>query len=264
MSSRSSTPGFPTGHDSSDSSPPPDSNIDHAHSLAYWNDIPATVDGMLGGFPQVSRIDLQGSKAFFAKTKRLLSTDPSLTSSSSTSQQPKLDEKLPRGVDCGAGIGRVTEGFLREVCTTVDAVEPVAKFSSVLRANREKAGPDAVPGDVYTLGLEDWVPERQYDLVWVQWCAGHLTDQQFVAFLRRCCACLTRGGFVVVKENTTGEGVEGDDFDEEDSSVTRTEGKFLSLFAEAGMRVFATELQVGFPRRLGLLPVRFFALRPVE
>ena len=30
----------------------------------YWREIPSTVDGMLGGFPQVSTIDANGSKNF--------------------------------------------------------------------------------------------------------------------------------------------------------------------------------------------------------
>lgn len=262
--SRSLISDYPTDHDNS---PPPDANIDHAHSIAYWNNVPATVDGMLGGFPQVSRIDLQGSKAFFAKMKRLLSSEVSTqapspnTRSGAGAGTQDAGAKLARAVDCGAGIGRITDGFLREACEVVDAVEPVEKFSSVLRSNREKKG--AVPGDVYTMGLENWEPSKEYDLVWVQWCAGHLTDDQFVGFMERCRRCLSRGGFVVVKENTTGEMEEEDAYDEEDSSVTRTHEKYIQLFKEAGMRVVAAELQMGFPKRLGLLPVRFYALRPV-
>ncbi|KAI9037344.1 uncharacterized protein KD926_000631 [Aspergillus affinis] len=254
LSSRSSTPDFPNGHDttntSTTSSPPPDSNIDHAHSIAYWSDVPATVDGMLGGFPQVSRIDLQGSKSFLTRTKRLLSipSDKNL--------------KLPRGVDCGAGIGRVTDGFLCEVCDVVDAVEPVEKFSRVLR--KDRGGEGAVKGEVYTTGLESWCPEHDYDLVWVQWCAGHLTDEQLLKFIERCRRSLSTNGVMIVKENTTTEVQEGDVYDEEDSSVTRSHEKFLELFEEANMRVVSTELQLGFPRRLGLLPVRFYALRPVD
>ncbi|KAK1148373.1 hypothetical protein N8T08_010184 [Aspergillus melleus] len=254
ISSRSSTPDFPNGHDTtyttSTTSPPPDSNINHAHSIAYWSDVPATVDGMLGGFPQVSRIDLQGSKSFLAKAKRLLSIPL------------HRNLKLSRGVDCGAGIGRVTDGFLREVCAVVDAVEPVEKFARVLRKDRDMEG--AVQGEVYTTGLESWCPEHEYDLVWVQWCAGHLTDEQLVGFVERCRGSLSGHGIMILKENTTTEVQEGDVYDEEDSSVTRSHEKFMELFEEAGMRVVSTELQLGLPKRLGLLPVRFYALRPVD
>jgi hypothetical protein len=41
-------------------------------------------------------------------------------------------------VDCGAGVGRVTEGFLSHVCEVVDAVEPVAKFTQVMKAGSKR------------------------------------------------------------------------------------------------------------------------------
>jgi len=45
----------------------PDSRINTDDARAYWASIDATVNGMLGGFPQVSKVDLQGSRAFLAK-----------------------------------------------------------------------------------------------------------------------------------------------------------------------------------------------------
>lgn len=36
----------------------PDSRIDHASSIEYWEGIDADVNGMLGGFPHVSRVCL--------------------------------------------------------------------------------------------------------------------------------------------------------------------------------------------------------------
>ncbi|OGE58464.1 hypothetical protein PENARI_c001G12476 [Penicillium arizonense] len=84
---------------------------------------------MLGEFPSVSRIDLQGSKGFLAKVRR---------------------------------------GFLSHVCEKVDAVEPIAKFTKVLQ-DSAVAKTGAV-GTVYTKGLEDWYPEKKYDLIWTQWC----------------------------------------------------------------------------------------------
>ncbi len=45
----------------------PDALINTQDGLAYWEGIDADVNGMLGGFPQVSRIDLQASRNFLAK-----------------------------------------------------------------------------------------------------------------------------------------------------------------------------------------------------
>ncbi|THC91515.1 hypothetical protein EYZ11_009023 [Aspergillus tanneri] len=226
---------------------PADSNINRSLGLQYWNDVPATVGGMTGGFP-VSRIDLRGSKSFLTKVRRLRGND--------------VEKKLRLGVDCGAGIGRVTNGVLSQVCEVVDAVEPVEKFAQVLRDTRLNS--NGVGGDIYNVGLEDWHPEKRYDLIWVQWCVGHLTDRQLVEFMIRCRDCLTEDGLVVFKENNTSKGFVEDIYDEEDSAVTRTHEKFLTLFAEAGMDLIATELQSGFPKRLELLPVRFYALRPMS
>ncbi|CAI7574434.1 unnamed protein product [Penicillium bialowiezense] len=218
-----------------------DSNINHAASLRYWNSVPATPGSMLGDFPSVSRIDLQGSKNFLAKVRRLA---PGVLS----------EGKFKQGVDGGAGVGRVTEGFLSHVCEVVDAVEPIAKFTQVMQDSQLKR--DRVIGTIYTQGLESWVPEKKYDLIWVQWCVGHLTDSQLVDYTVRCRKALTPDGLMVVKENLSTH------FSGQDISVTRTDAKFRQIFDAAGMEVIKAELQKGFPKSLNLLPVQSYALRP--
>ena len=227
---------------------PPDSHINHAASINYWNSVTPDINGMLGGFPQISQIDLRGSANFLAKLRRII---PSLPSSG----------PLTRGVDCGAGIGRVTTGFLSEVCDVVDVVEPVEGFARVIREGKLKDAGKV--GEVYVIGLEEWMPgPERYHLIWNQWCLGHLTDSQLVGYLRRCRGAVVDDGVVVVKENisTSADGL--DLYDELDSSVTRTDQKFRSLFREAGLRLVKTEEQLGLPKSLGLFPIRIYALRP--
>lgn len=232
---------------------PPDSHISSSVSLAYWNTITPDVSGMLGGYPQVSRIDLQGSKNFLSKIRRLRSTSsPNATTPSSS--------KLKRVVDCGAGIGRVTEGFLSQVADVVDIVEPVANFAKVIESSSLKA--EGRIGDVYLTGLESWKPSNAYNLIWNQWCLGHLTDAQLVEYLKRCTAALTKDGWIAVKENLSTHSFGEDLYDELDSSVTRSDQKFRELFESAGLGILKTELQTGFPKGLGLYPVRMYALRP--
>lgn len=94
-------------------------------------------------------------------------------------------------------------------------IEPVAKFTAKLE------GTSGVR-NVFNVGLEDWhpAPGAQYDLVWTQWCVGHLTDEQLVRYLERCRAALSPDrGLIVVKENLSTSGA--DLFDDVDSSVTR-------------------------------------------
>lgn len=237
------------------SNAPADSLIDHAASLRYWNDVPATPSGMLamlGKYPWYTRIDLRGCKNFLAKARRTL--QPSSSASAGEGCKLKL------GVDCGAGVGRVTEGFLSEVCEVVDAVEPVAKFTDVLRSSELKKR--GVIGDIYTVGLENWVPEKKYDLIWTQWCVGHLTDAELLDYIVRCREALTESGIMVVRENISTDPSGDDMYDDLDSSVTRTDEKFRSLFKEGGMTVIASEIQTGYPKSFNLLPVRSYALRP--
>lgn len=108
----------------------------------------------------------------------------------------------------------MTEGLLLPIAERVDIVEPIAKFTAALKS---KPG----VGDVFNIGLEEWSPAQgvQYDLVWTQWCVGHLTDEQLVSYLERCKGALTTEGFIVIKENLSTSGQ--DVFDELDSSVTR-------------------------------------------
>ncbi|KAK5109670.1 hypothetical protein LTR62_006792 [Meristemomyces frigidus] len=227
--------------------PTPDSHIDPELAIKYWSSTEASVNGVLGGFPQVSRIDLQGSSNFLAKLRK---------QSPHTHLQPKQG-KLKSAVDCGAGIGRITEGLLSSIAETVDVVEPVQAFTDVIKG---KAG----VGEIYNVGLENWFPAREglgpYDLIWNQWCVGQLTDAQLVAYLARLPAVLSQGGWIVVKENLSNNHDGQDVYDETDSSVTRTDDKFRRLFGEAGLRVVSTEVQRGMPK--DLYPVRAYALQP--
>lgn len=224
--------------------PEPDSLVDNAASIRYWSGVSPNENGMLGGYPQISRIDLRGSASFLAKVHRLFPSTAKV-------------KPLERGVDCGAGIGRIADGFLKNVCSVVDLVEPVEKFAAV--AHR-KLGPSGYIGEIYTVGLESWVPTKKYDLIWNQWCVGYLTDEQLVGYLIRCKEALSEQGIIVLKENLSTAIEQEDMFDEVDGGVTRTDEKFRSLFTEAGLDLLRSEEQLGFPKSLGLMPVRFYAL----
>lgn len=223
--------------------PAPDSQIDHKAAIAYWSATEPTVNGVLGGYPHVSRIDIRGSSNFLAKLRRQSKHFP-----------PK--EKLRRVVDCGAGIGRITTGFLTKVADTVDIVEPVKSFTDQVKVDNL--------GKIYQVGLEEWHPEKEdigsYDLIWNQWCVGQLSDAELVKYLKRLPPVLSEGGWIVVKENLSNHHLGEDVYDETDSSVTRTDDKFRQLFDEAELKIVATELQKGMPK--SLYPVRAYALQP--
>ena len=109
--------------------------------------------------------------------------------------------------------------------------------------------------------MQEWTPETgRYWLIWCQWCVGHLPDEELVAFFLRCKQGLQPNGTIVVKENNTQ--VLEDDYDDEDSSVTRSDDKFKELFKRAGLKLIATDRQKGLPKEL--YPVRMYALKPVD
>ncbi|KAH0522616.1 hypothetical protein TsFJ059_006439 [Trichoderma semiorbis] len=231
-----------------DATLPPDSLINNEDSIKYWEAAGVDANSMLGGVPAVQgfygvlRMDLQGSRTFLAR----------LGIGIKNGRHPVVS-----ALEGGAGIGRVTEGLLLKVAEQVDVIEPVVKFTTALQSK---------PGvrNVFNVGLQDWQPTKEinYDLIWVQWCVGHLTDVQLAEFLVRCQEALNPDGIIVIKENLSTMG--SDFFDNRDSSVTREDTKFQSLFAQANLRIIATEMQRGFPENLGrrLLPVRMYALKP--
>ena len=265
----------------------PSAQVSQQLSRAYWSTIPATVDGMLGGFPQVSRVDLKGSYLFFQKLQRLYPSpriaasiqDPSGSAAEGTAYEDRESKgMLALGLELGAGIGRITSRLLSRICIATDIVEPQAQFASQAPL-QEMAGPGRV-GEVFVVGMEEWVPRpgRKYDVVWAQWCLGYLDDRELVRLLSRFSgrgdefeeSCLQEGGWVIVKENNSttvgGEEAKGmelvDVYDELDSSVTRSDASYRRCFHEAGLKVVKSELQKGFER--GLLPVRLYALRVDE
>lgn len=49
-----------------------DRNEFYTRAVKYWDNIPATVDGMLGGFGFISHIDINGSEYFLESLYKVL------------------------------------------------------------------------------------------------------------------------------------------------------------------------------------------------
>ena len=224
----------------------PDAYINQSAAIAYWSAIPADVNGMLGGYAEISTVDLQGSASFLRKL-RCRRPQQSFIRDEDHRHHHQLP-LLARAVDCGAGIGRVTQGLLAHLFDVIDIVEPVSHFVQELQTGENLAELRRVGkiGSVWTVPLQDWTPpsDTRYDLIWNQWCLGHLTDAQLLAYLKRCVAVLRRvveedgsnTGWIVVKENLSTDPDGRDIFDELDSSVTRSVVSFFlkkNLFSDS-------------------------------
>ena len=107
-------------------------------------------------------------------------------------------------------------------------------------------------------GLQDFKPEEsRYNIIWCQWVLGHLTDDDLVDFFKRCRKGLTKDGILIIKENVTCASER--EFDELDSSYTRSKDTFIDLILKSGLTILKEQKQRGFPK--GLYSVFMFALK---
>ncbi|KAK2912021.1 hypothetical protein Q8A67_004154 [Cirrhinus molitorella] len=196
----------------------------------YWKEVPPTVDGMLGGYGSISSIDINGSKKFLQK---FLGEGEGKTG-------------MGCALDCGAGIGRITKRLLLPLFRTVDLVDVTQEF---LDKARTYLGDEAKRVENYfCCGLQDFQPQpERYDVIWIQWVIGHLTDDHLVEFLRRCRSGLRPNGLIVVKDNVAYEGVIPDDVD---SSVCRDLNVLRRLVDQAGLNIIYEEQQQNFPEEI--------------
>ncbi|KAI8604538.1 AdoMet dependent proline di-methyltransferase-domain-containing protein [Dissophora ornata] len=243
----------------------------------YWNSVPATINGMLGGLGQLARPDAVSSLRFLSEfvnppSSSTASTMINATASgsepiSSTAKRQKLP--LPGSgpshvLDCGAGIGRVTKQVLIKAFDHVDLVENCASFVKQAKEEYLKAEIESGKvGEVRCSGLQNvrfegtsW--EGRFDVIWCQWVLGHLTDDDLIAFFNRCKKGLKLGGMIFVKENNAKV---GSVIDEEDSSMTRSDQVWKEMFQKSGLRLLKDDVQKGFPS--GLFAVKMYALEPM-
>ncbi|XP_065191956.1 N-terminal Xaa-Pro-Lys N-methyltransferase 1-like [Sycon ciliatum] len=214
-----------------------DAKINYSHADEYWKGQPATVDGMLGGFGSISRKDVEASKALLK-----------------TYYKPSGTRANGRALDCGAGIGRVSKLLLMPLFDKVDMVEQNGEFLE--RSFTYMGDKAANVGERFCSGLQDFTPAAgRYNLIWIQWVIIYLTDDDFVNFLKRCKAGLTKDGLIAIKDNVTrGER----DYDEQDSSSTRTMDEMKAIFSKAGLTLMTKKKQTDFPPDLH--PVIMFVL----
>ncbi|GAV70021.1 Methyltransf_PK domain-containing protein, partial [Cephalotus follicularis] len=212
--------------------------------VAYWQGVEASVDGVLGGFGRVNEPDIKGSESFL---------------NALFAERFQSNRHLV-ALDCGSGIGRIAKNLLIKVFNEVDLLEPVPHF---LDAARESLAPgNHIVSDMhkatnfYCIPLQEFTPNAaRYDVIWVQWCIGHLTDDDFISFFKRAKIGLKPGGFFVLKENVARSGFV---LDKEDRSITRSDLYFKELFSRCGLHLYKSKDQKGLPE--GLFAVRMYAL----
>jgi len=271
-----------------------DKKLWYHQGVEYWNTVDATIDGVLGGFGSVSRADAKENEGIL-RTLVFPEFDFGEMDGGGGGCANKIEK---RALDVGAGVGRVSvrdfilfaihfllflffffflcvcmtsrltfsfsrervftqSTFLTKFFGSVDLVEPVHHFVEKAKATlRDKVQ------NYFEESLEEFSFENTgkdgnelvYDVIWVQWCIGQLADADFVAFLQR--AKVRADGFIVVKENNCSKGFHWDD---QDSSITRSDNYFRWIFEQAEMEVVNTKVSDVFPKEL--FPVRTYILK---
>jgi protein N-terminal methyltransferase len=253
----------------------------------YYQDetkCPATVDGVLGGFAHLSLKDLKASRKFL---ERLKSVRPEFRV-----ECEEDGNEDTYALECGAGefwtnvyiiavhhvpcvmfylstnptkstltthhsgIGRVSKGLLFPLgITFCHLVEPSQRLLS--HAPEYIGPPHNSHCRYYCSGLQDYTPQPdQYNIIFIQWVIGYLTDEDLVEFFKRCAVGLRRGGVIVLKDNTCTDVAFV--VDREDASVTRSLPYILAMVRLAGLRVVLEEYQEDFPKNI--FPVPMLAL----
>ncbi|TQD86676.1 hypothetical protein C1H46_027802 [Malus baccata] len=124
----------------------------YRQGVGYREGLEASTNGVLGGYAQVNEPDIMGN--------------------------------------CGSGIGRVSKNLLIRYFNEVDLLEPVSHF---LETARESLAPENhkvsdmhKATNFFCMPPQEFTPEAgRYNIIWVQWCIGHLTDDDFVSFFKR-------------------------------------------------------------------------------
>ena len=187
-------------------------DADYAGGVEYWATQDATVDGVLGGYGNLSRIDALSSRSFLLTVCQRLSA----ISKASSPSRKLARRQRKRALDVGSGIGRVSSSVLLPLVDSVDLVEPLEHFiNEAHRAAKDgqwkslkTSGSDSQQKLVrfYQKGLQDFEPkdsehdgcigtlgsledldeqakkeeqEPGYDVIWCQWCLGHRTWSPF-------------------------------------------------------------------------------------
>ena len=213
-------------------------------STEYWARQDSSVNGMLGGFRELTGVDVLDSEALIDKYQ-------------SVRRNPLGREVV---ADCGCGIGRVSQYCLASHFSHIDLIDPVEHF---VDKAVEVLKDENVTTTKIVAGIQDWSPARDYDAYWIQWAIMYLTDEDAIAFLKRCKAKLRPNGLIFVKDNIADSNIkskrEEAQFFVDDRGICRAYCHYLELFEKAGLKTVEIVKQKDWPE--DLLPLYTFVLK---
>ena len=132
-------------------------------NVKYWNERQANVNN-----PEIAAVDLRESDAFLK---------PAF---------PGGQRWTRRGLDLGAGVGRVSQGVLLNYVYTVDLVDTGAHF---LREAKRRLSTRNLHGKYIQSSVQDAsIDANTYDLVCLQYTALYIPDDELIGVLRKASA----------------------------------------------------------------------------
>ena len=158
----------------------------YTKAIAYWEndaEVPATVDGVLGGFAVLDAPDVRASRRFLAQARDAAGQTGEFAAA-----------------DVAAGIGRVTKHVLLPFgAAGVDVLEPARTLREAACAFVDapatvegiKVGGSASKCRFLAAPMQDWTPSSSsYDVIWAQWCVAvwNQSHGAFVLHRRNLCA----------------------------------------------------------------------------
>ncbi|KAM6305707.1 N-terminal Xaa-Pro-Lys N-methyltransferase 2 [Aegotheles albertisi] len=210
----------------------------YARAKHFYRDVPATEEGMMGDYIELSNTDVESSREFLRKFVGGVGK-----------------AGTNRALDCGSGIGRISKHVLLPVFKSVELVDMMENFLAEV-PNYLQGKEDRVEM-YYCKSLQEFTPaQRRYDVIWIQWVSGYLTDKDLLEFLIRCQNGLKDNGVIILKDNVAREGCVLDCLD---SSVIRDLNILHSLIEMSGLTILREERQEGFPEQC--VPVWMLAMQ---
>ena len=210
-------------------------------SEEYWMSQDNSINGMLGGFPELGPIDIEFSSKILKQYMLQFQTQNEVCA------------------DVGSGIGRISIELLSKHFQSITLVEPINKFLKKAEIDLSKCNPN-ISIDSFCGGAQKWKITKQYDCIWIQWVIMFLTDKDSISFLQRCKKHLKPNGFIVIKDNfSVSEKTAPRHFAlyyPDDNSFSRTYQHYVSLVQESGLELVETYLQPNWPE--DMLPVYIF------
>ncbi|CAK9008913.1 unnamed protein product [Durusdinium trenchii] len=178
----------------------------------HWAAQAATLDGVLGGFPETSEPDLRESRrrSRHRRPRGARTAKPSETRDRlglrrwNWTGRAALDRRFER-VD----LVEPNDRLLEEAKKQAPAPSPEGNWLRHLGEAPDSPQPavGARAERLIASSLEKFEPEEgRYDVIWAQWVLLYLTDEDLVAFLQRCKKGLRPNGMIFVKENVVIEG----------------------------------------------------------